>query len=124
MLRKLSIAAAIAAVLLIPAAASAASNQKGAHSNRSAPASRSVHVNRNAGAKRNVHVNRNVRVNRAHRNVHVKKTVRVRAPRIGHRYHGGIWYGHRRHYWRGRWYAYGVGSCWLRTPIGFVWVCF
>ncbi len=43
--------------------------------------------------------------------------------RVGHRYHGGIWYGTGRHWWRGRWYAYGVGPCWLLTPIGYVWVC-
>jgi hypothetical protein len=44
-------------------------------------------------------------------------------PVIGRRYHGGVWYGQKRHFWRGRWYEYGVGQCWLETPIGFVWVC-
>jgi hypothetical protein len=43
--------------------------------------------------------------------------------RYGGRYHGGIWYGAGRHYWNGRWYAYGVGSCWRASPIGYVWVC-
>ena len=45
------------------------------------------------------------------------------AYRVGGRYHGGVWYGTGRHYWNGRWYPYGVGSCWLLSPIGYVWVC-
>ena len=33
-------------------------------------------------------------------------------------------YGHVRRYWHGRWWAYGVGSCWRITPDGYyVWVC-
>ena len=43
---------------------------------------------------------------------------------VGRRYYGGVYYGHRRRYWRGRWWAYGVGSCWRITPAGYyVWVC-
>jgi hypothetical protein len=44
-------------------------------------------------------------------------------PVVGSSYHGGIWYGPRRHYWRGQWYAYGVGRCWMPSPIGYVWIC-
>jgi hypothetical protein len=44
-------------------------------------------------------------------------------PVIGRSYHGGVWYGPRRHYWRGQWYAYGVGACWMPSPIGYVWIC-
>jgi hypothetical protein len=44
-------------------------------------------------------------------------------PVVGRSYHGGIWYGPRRHYWRGQWYAYGVGRCWMPSPIGYVWIC-
>ncbi len=43
--------------------------------------------------------------------------------RIGGRYYGGIWYGTGRRFWHGRWWPYGVGSCWRSSPIGFVWVC-
>jgi hypothetical protein len=28
-----------------------------------------------------------------------------------------------RRFWRGRWYAYGVGPCWQLTPGGYVWIC-
>ena len=43
---------------------------------------------------------------------------------VGRRYYGGVYYGHRRRYWHGRWWAYGVGSCWRITPDGYyVWVC-
>jgi hypothetical protein len=50
--------------------------------------------------------------------------VAVRGPvRVGGRYYGGVWYGTGRRYWRGRWWPYGVGSCWRWSPIGYVWVC-
>ncbi len=42
---------------------------------------------------------------------------------VGRRYHGGIWYGTGRRYWHGRWWVYGVGSCWRLTDIGYVWIC-
>jgi hypothetical protein len=46
------------------------------------------------------------------------------ARRIGGRYYGGVWYGARRHWYGGRWWRYGVGSCWRVTPGGYsVWVC-
>ncbi len=43
--------------------------------------------------------------------------------RVGGRYYGGVWYGPHRHWYGGRWWPYGVGSCWAPTPIGWVWVC-
>jgi hypothetical protein len=42
---------------------------------------------------------------------------------VGGRYHGGVWYGTGRRYWGGRYWPYGVGSCWRPSPIGYVWVC-
>jgi hypothetical protein len=45
------------------------------------------------------------------------------AYRVGGRYYGGVWYGHVRRFYGGRWWPYGVGSCWARSPIGYVWVC-
>ena len=38
---------------------------------------------------------------------------------FGRRYYGGVYYGHERRYWHGRWWAYGVGSCWRITPDGY-----
>jgi hypothetical protein len=43
--------------------------------------------------------------------------------RVGGRYYGGVWYGPYRHWYGGRWWPYGVGSCWAPTPIGWVWTC-
>lgn len=78
------------------------------------------------GVYRNSAVRRNVRRNVVHRNVRrnvVRRNVR-RNWVVGRRYYGGIYYGHVRRFWRGRWWAYGVGSCWRLTPDGFyVWVC-
>jgi hypothetical protein len=50
--------------------------------------------------------------------------VAVRGPhRVGGRYYGGVWYGHVRRWYGGRWWPYGVGRCWAPSPIGYVWVC-
>ena len=32
-------------------------------------------------------------------------------------------YGHVRRWYGGRWWPYGVGSCWAPSPIGYVWTC-
>ena len=42
---------------------------------------------------------------------------------VGRSYYGGVWYGTGRRYWNGRWWPYGVGTCWRASPIGYVWVC-
>ena len=33
--------------------------------------------------------------------------------------------GHRRHFWHGRWWAYGVGPCWAWSNVygAYVWAC-
>ena len=68
---------------------------------------------------RGVHAGRHV----AARGV-AARGVAARLAVVGHRYYGGTYYGHVRRYWHGRWYAYGVGSCWRLTPDGYyVWVC-
>jgi hypothetical protein len=81
-------------------------------------ARRGGNVNRGRTANRNVsrNVNRNVNVN-INRNVDVNRAV------VGRRYGPGIWYGTGRRFWRGQWYAYGVGRCWARTSVGYVWIC-
>ena len=40
----------------------------------------------------------------------------------GYKHYGGGWYYGRDHRWDGGWDGYG-GPCWLRTPIGWVWIC-
>ena len=136
--RNLTIAAAIASVLLIPVAVSAApvERTKVTHTSRVSNGNR-AHVARSTNV-RSTHVTRTRVTGRAHvttrnrvatRNRVVRSTngsahnsVNVNV-RVGGRYHGGVWYGHRRHFWQGRWYNYGVGPCWLATPIGYVWTC-
>ncbi len=134
-LRTLSIAAAVAAFALAPATVFAAKQHNGgghASAHGSGHARTHVtrtHTNARVGgrtATRHVTTTRRVTTGSAHRNAVVHRNVTVNRNvniRVGSRYNGGVWYGPRRHYWRGRWYAYGVGSCWLATPIGFVWVC-
>jgi hypothetical protein len=40
---------------------------------------------------------------------------------VGRRYGGHIWYGYNRHRWHGRWYAYGVGPCWINVDGLWFW---
>ena len=58
--------------------------------------------------------------------VHVGKTVHVnrsvhRNFVVGRMLNGHVWYGHRRHYWHGRWYDYGVGPCWINVGGEWFW---
>jgi hypothetical protein len=62
------------------------------------------HGGGHAHVNRSVHVNRNVRV---HENRPAKHYV------VGRTYNGHIWLGRTGHRWHGRWYAYGVGPCWI-----------
>jgi hypothetical protein len=129
-LRTLSIAAAVATVMLAPTAGFAAKQHNSnrhvtTHTSRTHHGARTTTRHVRTTTRRHVTNGARHRTRAArHRNVVVHKNVVVhRNVRVGHRYYGGYWYGPQRHYWRGRWYAYGVGSCWLPTPIGFVWVC-
>ena len=78
---------------------------------RNVNVNRNVHVNRNFNVNRNVHVNRNVNVNRAVHGNYV----------VGRAYNGHYWYGQNRHRWHGRWYAYGVGPCWINVDGLWFW---
>lgn len=112
MLRRVFLFSAVAILGLATALSEADARRGGrAHvgGHRSAGIHRSVNVHRNVAVRRHVNLNRPVR----------------RHVAVGHRYYGGIYYGHVRRYWRGRWWAYGVGSCWRLTPEGYyVWICF
>ena len=114
MLSKLSIVAATTAILMIltPASAEPRGERGGG------PGMRGGGPGMRGGG--NVHINRNVTVNR---HVAVNRHFGGGGPVVGGRYHGGVWYGTGRRFWRGQWYPYGVGSCWLFSPIGYVWVC-
>ena len=39
---------------------------------------------------------------------------------IGKTYNGYLYVGKKRRHWHGKWYAYGVGPCWIR--VGDVWL--
>jgi hypothetical protein len=63
------------------------------------------------GGHAGAHVNRGAQVNRNVR-VHENRPANKRYV-VGRRYNGNIWFGHSGHRWQGRWYAYGVGPCWV-----------
>lgn len=105
MFKKMSIVLAAVATLGLAFAASApASAQPVQHKQ----VNKKVVVHRNVqrNVQRNVVVNRNVNRNRFV---------------VGHRYNGHIWYGRNRHFWHGRWYAYGIGPCWINVDGLWFW---
>ena len=106
MLRKLSVILSVVAALGLAVVSAGPVDAKPKGGNKTVHVNKSVHVNRN------VHINRNVRVNR---NVGRHNYV------VGRRYNGHVWYGHNRHRWHGRWYAYGVGPCWINIGGEWFW---
>jgi hypothetical protein len=54
-----------------------------------------------------------------------KKVVIVESPRtvyiVGNSYNGNLYVGKKRHRWHGKWYAYGVGPCWIRAGDAWFW---
>lgn len=40
---------------------------------------------------------------------------------VGKKYNGHVWYGQSRHRWRGTWYAYGEGPCWINIDGLWFW---
>ena len=49
----------------------------------------------------------------------VKKNVHKNVYVVGKSYNGHVYYGRSRHRYHNKWYAYGVGPCWVR--VGDVW---
>ena len=39
----------------------------------------------------------------------------------GTRYNNHVYYGHKRHFWHGRWYGYGEGECWINVDGEWFW---
>lgn len=105
MLRKVSIVLSVLAGLGLAVAAPANAKQDKGNQN--------VHVNKNVTVNRNVTVKKNVNVNK---NIHANKQFVV-----GKKYNGNIWYGQNRHRWRGVWYAYGIGPCWINVDGLWFW---
>ena len=108
MIKKLSIALSVIAALgLAVASAPVDAKPKGVHVQKKV----TVRVNKNTGVhvrvKKKVVVNPVVRTNR----VYV----------IGKRYNGNVWVGRERYFWRGAWYDYGVGRCWIRVNGVWFW---
>ena len=56
-----------------------------------------------------------------HRNVTVNRNVNRGNFVVGRAYNGHVWYGHNRHRWHGRYYAYGVGPCWVNVEGNWFW---
>jgi hypothetical protein len=102
MLRKIALGIAFAAALMLPLDAFAARHSGRGHG-----------VARGGG---HAHMRRTTVRTRAH--VHGRVVVRGRGHGRGH-------YSHRRHFWHGQWWAYGVGTCWTYDPTydEYYWTC-
>lgn len=107
MLGKVSIVLSVLASVMIAIAAPASAEQN----------KKSVHVTRTVHVNKTVNVNRNVNF---HRNLRVTRSVN-RSFVVGKTYNGHVWYGHNRHRWHGKWYAYGIGPCWIRFEGEWFW---
>jgi hypothetical protein len=108
MIKKLSIALSVIAALGLAASAPVDAKPKAV-----------VHVNK----KVTVHVNKNVGVRvRVKKNVVVKPVVRTnRVYVVGRSYNGRVWVGRNRYFWRGQWWDYGVGRCWILVDGVWFW---
>ena len=108
MLKKLSIALSVIAALGLAVATAPADAKPQGNKHKSVQV-KQVTVNKNARVR--VKVKKNVVV------VPVVRTKKVYV--IGKTYNGRLWVGEKRYFWRGNWYDYGVGRCWIR--INGVW---
>jgi hypothetical protein len=107
MVRKLSLMAAVA-VLLIPTSVFAARGGGGGRGSVGHVSASHVSVG---------HVGR---VGVGHVGVGHVGVGHVGVGRVGV---GHVRVSHARHFWHGRWYGYGVGPCWRLTPDGYIWIC-
>lgn len=66
-----------------------------------------------------------VRTNRTNLNRTNVRTNRISSSSskfiVGHKYGSHRWYGHNRHRWHNRWYAYGEGPCWINIEGEWFW---
>ena len=114
----LSVLAALGFAVAISAPADAKEQQKGtkspSHVTRSVN-STNVRVNTRTNFRTNKigNVRTNVRTNRIGSSS--SKFL------VGHRYGSHTFFGHNRHRWHGRWYAYGEGECWINIEGEWFW---
>jgi hypothetical protein len=118
MLKKLSLVLSVFAALGFAVAISAPADAKEPQKN--------VQVNKNIQVKQNIKVNKNFQVNKnikLKQNIQVNKNLKLKTSKfiVGKKYGNHIWLGHNRHRWHGRWYAYGVGPCWINIEDEWFW---
>jgi hypothetical protein len=113
MLRKIALGIAFAAALMMPLSAFAARGHGGGHGGGRGHVGGRGHSVGHVGGHGHAHMRRGTV--RGHAHVHAGRG----------RGHGHGHYSHRRHFWHGRWWAYGVGTCWTYDPTydEYYWVC-
>ena len=112
MLKKLSLVLSVLAALGFAVAISAPADAKEQQKtvNKSTQFKQS---NKNANFKQSSKV----------KNFQSTKSTKVQSGKfkVGQKVNGHIWYGHNRHRWHGRWYAYGEGECWINIEGEWFW---
>ena len=108
MLKKFSIVLSVVASLGFAAAAPAEAKEP----QKNVQVKKNFQVKKYFQVKKNVQVKKNIVVNK---NFNNKKFV------VGKKYNGHVWFGHSRHRWHGRWYAYGEGPCWINVEGEWFW---
>jgi hypothetical protein len=125
MLKKVSLVLSVLAVLgfavAISAPADAKPQQQGKTVNKTTQFKQS---NKNVNIKQNIKVknfqsNKSIKV----KNFQSNKNVNFKSGKfkVGQKVNGHMWFGHSRHRWHGRWYAYGEGECWINIEGEWFW---
>jgi hypothetical protein len=110
MLKKLSLVLSVLAALGFAVAISAPADAK--------EPDKKVQVNKNIQVNKNLQVNKNVKFKQ---NLQVNKNIKFSKFKVGQKVNGHIWFGHNRHRWHNRWYAYGEGPCWINFEDEWFW---
>jgi hypothetical protein len=107
MLRKIALGIAFIAILSTSLSAFAAGGNRAIRGHSIGRGSAHMYTRRSVARTTRASVRRSIQVGRS-----VQVTRRLAHP-------------HRRHFWKGRWWEYGIGECWHYVPkLGeYIWVC-
>ena len=111
MLKKVSLVLSVLAALGFAVAISAPADAK--------PQQKNVQVKQNIKVNKNFQSNKSIKV----KNLQGNKNVNFKSGKfkVGQKVNGHMWFGHNRHRWHGRWYAYGEGECWINIEGEWFW---
>jgi hypothetical protein len=125
MLKKLSLVLSVLAALGFAVAISAPADAKQPQGNKTVnKTTQFKQSNKNVNFKqsskvKNFQSNKSIKV----KNFQSNKNVKFQSGKfkVGQKVNGHMWFGHSRHRWHNRWYAYGEGECWINIEGEWFW---